>query len=215
MKRDTRWKVALLGLVLLQLLPGGCGTGKNSRFYTLNPVAATGPAPPVQSSRSSGPLASIGILPVEIPDYLDRPQIVTRNPTNGLELGEFDRWGGELQKDIARVLAETMSARLPGNGVFVLTGRRAVPADFWITVHVTRFDPIPGDVVRLKAVWTVLKKDGLQVVVRGESNLSEPILGRDYGATVAAMSLAVDHLGNEIADAVKPRLIALSASGSG
>ncbi len=82
-------------------------------------------------------------------------------------------------------------------------------------MHVTRFDPIPGDVVRLKAVWTVLKKDGLQVVVRGESNLSEPILGRDYGATVAAMSLAVDHLGNEIADAVKPRLIALSASGSG
>ncbi|MGD0231129.1 MAG: PqiC family protein, partial [Syntrophorhabdales bacterium] len=200
MRRYAPW-IMLFCIALLLLLPAGCGTSQASRFYTLNPVT-TGPAFPP----SSGPAASIAIQSVEIPDYLDRPEIVTRNGNNGLELAEFDRWAGELQKDIARVLAETMSARLPENNVFVLTGRRVAPADYTITVHVTRFDPVPGNAVRLKAMWTIMGKDGSHLVARGESSLSEPIQGQNYGAIVAAMSRAVDQLGKELVGAMKPML---------
>ena len=202
----------LLGLLAVPLFASGCGTSKASRFYTLDPVAAQNSTPSVESIPASSP--SIGIMPVEIPDYLDRPEIVTRNADNGLKLAEFDRWAGDLDKDIARVLAETMAARLPADSVFVLTGRRAIPADYSITVHVTRFDPFPGDVVVLKAVWTVLAKDGHQVMARGESNLDEPIRGRDYQATVTAMSRAVDKLGREISNALEPGLAQRAAGGA-
>jgi uncharacterized lipoprotein YmbA len=79
---------------------------------------------------------------------------------------------------------------------------------------VTRFDPTPGNVVVLKAEWTVLAKDGHQVVMRGESNLDEPIQGRDYEATVAAMSRAVDRLGREISSAMEPGLAQRAAGGA-
>lgn len=124
MRRDAR-SAPVLALLLSFLLLAGCAS-KSSKFYTLDPAArmpSSGPVPVAPP----GPASSISLVSVEIPDYLDRPQIVTRNEKGGLEIAEFDRWAGELQKDIARVLAETMSASLPESRVFVLTGRRIVP----------------------------------------------------------------------------------------
>jgi hypothetical protein len=193
------------------LLLGGC-TSKSARFYTLNPVLPSASSGKLQSALLSDPPSVIGIVSVEIPDYLDRPQIVTRNENNELKLAEFDRWGGELQKDIARVLAETMSAVLPGRNVFVLTGRRAMLADYRITVQVTRFDPMPDNVIWLNAIWAVHKKDDTSVAVRGESTLTEPIKGSGYEATVAAMSRTIDKLGAEIAGAMKPVLTEVALS---
>ena len=124
-----------------------------------------------------------------------------------MKLAEFDRWGGELQGDIARALAETMTAGLPGRNVFVLTGRRAMLADYRISVQVTRFDPMPDNLIWLNAIWTVHAKDRTSVTVRGESTLTEPIKGKGYEATVAAMSRTVDKLGAEIVGAIKPVLM--------
>jgi uncharacterized lipoprotein YmbA len=206
MRKHLQSDLTLLAVVLFLLLLGGC-TSKSARFYTLNPVISpSSPVSAVQERSSSDPRPSIGIVSVEIPDYLDRPQIMTRNASNEIELAEFDRWAGELQKDVARVLAETMSAALPEDSVFVLTGRRAVPADYRITVQIARLDPMPDNVVWLKALWTVLGKEGRSIAIRGESNLTEPIQAPGYEATVAAMSRAIDKLGEEIAGAMKPML---------
>jgi uncharacterized lipoprotein YmbA len=206
MRKHLHSDLTLLTVVLFVLLLGSCAS-KSARFYSLNPVMSpSSHVSAVQERSSSDPRPSIGIVLVEIPDYLDRPQIVTRNASNEIELAEFDRWAGELQKDVARVLAETMSAALPEDSVFVLTGRRAVPADYRITVQIARFDPMPDNVVWLKAMWTVLGKDPSHIAIRGESNLTEPIQGTGYGATVAAMSRAIDKLGTEIAGVMKPML---------
>ena len=206
--RRYLWKAVLLALVPALSL-GACGTGQSSRFYTLVPVTS------VRDTSLAGPPLYIGIMPVEIPDYLDRPQIVTRDANDELKIAEFDRWAGELQNDVARVLAETLTSGFPGHRVFILTGRRAIPADYRITVQVTRFDPTPGKNVWLKAEWAVLGKDGRQVVVRGESSLVEPLADGSYSATVTAMSRAVDRLGREIADAMRPRLAYGAAGTSG
>ncbi len=207
MKKDIRWRnLFFLALIASLLLPGGCGSSKPYRFYTLNPATQTSSSTTVQETLPAGPPSNIGIISVEIPDYLDRPQIVTRTMTNELKLAEFDRWAGDLQQDIARALAETMSSRLADNGVFILTGRRPVPAEYRIAVRIDRFEAMPGNQVLLKGLWTVLEKDGRRVLIRGESNISETAQGTDYGATVAAMSRTVDRLGTEIADAMRPTL---------
>ncbi len=204
------WRIMILCLAITLLLGVGCNS-KPARFYTLNPVVPASSPGPNQNTALLGPPANIGIVSVEIPDYLDRPQIVTRNPNNELKLAEFDRWAGDLQNDIARVLAETMSYRLADNGVFVLTGRRTLPSEYRITVHVDRFEAIPGQQVWLKAVWTVWEKDARRILIRGESNISETAQGSDYAATVTAMSRSVDRLGAEIADAMKPGLVRSAA----
>ncbi len=205
MRRHDCRCLIILGLAITLLLAGGCAS-KSARFYTLNPVIPTSSPGPTQNTALLGPPSSIGIISVEIPDYLDRPQIVTRSPNNELKLAEFDRWAGDLQNDIARVLAETMSYQLADNGVFVLTGRRTLPSEYRITVQIDRFEAVPGEQVWLKALWTVWEKDGRRVLMRGGSNISETAQGSDYGATVAAMSRSVDRLGAQIADAMKPNL---------
>lgn len=210
--RSHEWRYLIIpGLAMTLLLAAGCSS-KPARFYTLNPVVSTSSPGPSQNTELIGPPSNIGIVSVEIPDYLDRPQIVTRNPNNELKVAEFDRWAGDLQNDIGRVLAETMSSRLADNGVFVLTGRRSLPSEYRITVQIDRFEAMPGERVWLKALWTVWEKDARRILIRGESNISEAAQGSDYGATVTAMSRSVDRLGAEIADAMRPTLVSSAAA---
>jgi len=88
-------------LVLLALFLGACGTTHNSRYYTLTPV-------PVGQDRKPDEPGTVpvvlGIGPVTLPDYLDRPQIVLRTSQNELVFSEYSRWAGSLATDTVRVL---------------------------------------------------------------------------------------------------------------
>src|SRR5262245_33951851 len=79
------WVLALLGVCLLGL--SGCRSSPPPRFYVL---------PSLTSADTALPAAprdlTIGVGPVSLPPYLDRPQIVTRASRAKLELGEYDQW---------------------------------------------------------------------------------------------------------------------------
>lgn len=207
LKKCLGWKTVLPVIALVHLALAGCigGTSKPSRFYTLNPVRPAIVDGMDGSTQSGTPEASIGILPVEIPDYLDRPEIVTRTKSNELQLAEFDRWGGDLRSDIARVLAENLAGQYPERRVAIITGRRILPVEYRVVVNVTRLDAVPGGTVWLQAHWSIVDQVG-QVLARHDSNLNVPVRGNDYPSVVTAMSNAVDSLGNQIAGALKPML---------
>src|SRR5262245_63349391 len=101
-------RCALLALVLATAaLAAGClGGSAPTRFYVLAPVDGAAVA-------GERPLA-IGIGPVSVAGYLDRPQIVTRPAADKIDLGEFDQWGEPLRDGITRVLAEDLARQLPG-----------------------------------------------------------------------------------------------------
>jgi len=212
MKKCFCWKTVLPIVALVHMALAGCigGASKPSRFYTLNPVRTAVVDGMDGSGQSGTPEASIGILPVEIPDYLDRPEIVTRTKLNELQLAEYERWGGDLRSDIARVLAENLSAQYPERRVAVITGRRILPVEYRVAVNVTRLDAVPGSNVWLQAHWSIVDEGG-RVLARHDSNLNVPIRGRDYPSIVTAMSNAVDRLGNRIAGALKPLLASAAA----
>jgi len=178
----------------------GCGTTKPSKFYTLNSLKTQDTA---QKTTSSNRDISIGIGPVNIPDYLDRPQMVSRTSQNELYIDEFNRWADSLDSDIARVLAENLSTLLSEEHVSVLTSMPAAAVEYRIMVNVTRFDLMPDNTFLLKTQWSISKIDGKKVLMR-ESCLSEQIDGKDYGTRIAAMSRAIEMLSRDIAEAVKP-----------
>jgi hypothetical protein len=177
----------------------GCGTTKPSKFYTLNFLRTQDTA---QKTTSSERDILIGIGPVNIPDYLDRPQMVSRTSQNELYIDEFNRWADSLDSDIARVLAENLSTLLSEEHVSVLTSMPAAAVEYRIMLNVTRFDIMPDNTFLLKTQWSILGIDGKKVLMR-ESYLSEQIDGKDYGARVAAMSRAIEMLSRDIAEAVK------------
>ncbi|MDH5769179.1 MAG: PqiC family protein, partial [Nitrospirota bacterium] len=151
MKNVRFYCIALFCLFIVQLFVIGCaGTSAPSRFYTLHSL---GDQKVTQNVPSSAHFLSIGISPVEIPDYLDRPQIVIKSGRNELKFAEFDRWAGSLRENIASVLAENLSLLLSTDRVFLHPWGPALDIDYSVMVNVLHLDSIPGEKVKLKALW--------------------------------------------------------------
>lgn len=196
-------RVALFTLALFVVFLTGCASSPPSKFYQLNAVQGK-----ASVTRDSSPCRSlvIAIGPVRIPDYLDRPQIVTRSGNNELKLSEFDRWAGSLERDVSRVLEEDISGLLPADCLSVVRWTplpwNQVPASYSVEVLVDRFEGTIGDSVLLKAQWGVFAKDrGL--LLKKESTIREQMNGSSYDALVAAMSSALERLSRDITDGIR------------
>ncbi len=81
-------------LVIVAAMLGGCGSTPPSRFYHLDSMTSPGEGGQ-QTGGEEKTIISLG--PVRIPDYLDRPQIITSSGDNEFNLSEFDRWAGSLE----------------------------------------------------------------------------------------------------------------------
>ncbi len=190
----------MMTVVGTALLAGGCGTTEPSRFYTLSALPESGPTPVVQAETQQG---GIGIGPVSIPQYLDRPQIVTRLGANRFEIAEFDRWGGALQDEFKRALAENLVYLFPGRTVARFPWRRTADTAYQIPVEVIRFDGELGQSVELVAQWQILADDGNRQLFSKRSSFSQPLRGSSYEDLVAAQSRAVADFAREIANELK------------
>jgi hypothetical protein len=196
-------RTACLALGLLVL--AGCGSSPTPKFYTLHSVAAKAtdqaPAGPQTEQPAPAAPAVIGIGPVEIPDYLDRPQLVTRSEQNRMRLLEFDLWTGSLRADVSRVLMEDLYAVLPPDRFSVVWWKQGAAMDYRVAVHIHRFDAGPGEVL-LSAQWTLFTKEKKGAPLMATSRITEAS-GADPGETVAAMSRALARLSREIAQKVQ------------
>jgi uncharacterized lipoprotein YmbA len=188
---------SVLFTLALLALTGCAGTTQPSRFYMLNTIPEEG-APPAPGLE--GEAIALGVGPVTLPPYLDRPQIVTRSATNELELGEFDRWGEPLSASFSRVLAENLAFLLDTEQVAIHPWQRSTPIDYQVSVRVLRFDSsVSGDIV-LRTLWRLLRDDGRELVFTRKADFSESAgSSGDYAAMVAAQSRVIDQLSREIA----------------
>jgi len=191
----------LLACAMSLALAGCLGTSRPSRFYTLEPVQVRdGPG-------GTATEATLAVGPVELPDYVDRPQIVTRSGTNELVISEFERWGGSLDKQISGSLVATLRDRLASRQIAVVPWSSAVLSSgtpYRVAVSVSRFDGVPGHSVILQARWELCTRSGGKEESLGakEASVTEHIDGSDYEALVAAMERALVRLGQEMADGI-------------
>ncbi len=213
MRTFHRIRIDFRILILLTLFLAACGAKTSYRYYTLAPV------PSGTDGRSVGPGAPqvvLGIGPVTIPDYLDRPQIVTRTSRNELTLSEYRRWAGSFGSDASRVLEENLDTMLSADGVAVVSWRRGVPNDYRVAVQITRFDVTEGADVELKAQWVIYAKDGKQVLLLRESDIRKPVTGSGYDPAVEGMGQALADLSRDILQGVRlVRESGVGAQGAG
>jgi uncharacterized lipoprotein YmbA len=192
--------LALVAVTLgSSLMVAGCAS-QPSRFYLLSASPSTETAA-LDTSGQQGP--TIGVGPVTLPRYVDRPQIVTRTSPYEINVAEFDRWAEALDANFSRVLAENLSILLPSARVVMPPWPRATPIDYQISVDVTHFLSQVGADSVLIADWTLFKGEGQDALTSGKSRFSAAAGGQDYAAIVAAMSQTVASLSREIATAIK------------
>lgn len=191
--------------LLLVLVLGGClGRTPPPKFYLLTPLDA-----PQASVSSEAAGLAVGVGPVTIPDYLKRPQIVTRASCGTddfcgeLQLAELDRWAEPLEDNIVRVLSENLSVLLPSERTVRYPWRPAASLDFKVAVDVVRFNVDDRGRSVLTARWTVVGGEKDEVLLLRKSSFGETGVSDGYGGTVAALSRTLAQLSREIADAVK------------
>ena len=134
-------RLSLVYLFFAVFLTQGCSSGGvNTRFYVLDPLDSH-KVLAEEEVKKNGP--SIEIVSVSIPQYLERPQIVTRNNKNELYLAEFHQWGGNLRQNMIRVLAKNLSQLLCTSDVSISRRDPRSPADFRIQAEVLKFEKDP------------------------------------------------------------------------
>jgi len=186
----------IVWLVLALLLAAGCGrVTPQARFYLLSPIVESQTA---EQGNDSAAGALIGIGPVKIPEYLRRPQIVTRRGDNELAVAEFDRWAGSLKEDINRVMAENIAGTPGGAQVVVYPWRRTMPVDYQVELEILNFDGSLGGGVSLQSRWTIYKNVSKEVLAVKTSRLTETASGPGYGDFVAGQSRLLKRLSDEI-----------------
>ncbi len=190
-----RYLLRLAGVAIMacSLLLTGCATPP-SRFYVLSPLPA---------AAATGQGLAIGVGPVELPDYLDHPQIVSRTSQNELTLAEFDRWAGSLKDNFTQVLAENLATLVPSQRVAVYPWKRTTPIDYQVVVKVIRFDRTVGGESVLNTRWSIFSGAGKQELVTRESSYTDNPAGADYPATVAALNQTLAAFSRDVASVLK------------
>lgn len=190
----TMYRCTNIGAVsFVVALVVGCASTP-SRFYTLS---ATG-----GSAATSASEIAVAVGPVSIPAVVDRPQIVVTIGANQVRLEEFNRWALPLQNNIARVIAENLTAQLGTPRVTVFPELTSTDAEYRAIIDVQRFDSITGEAATLEALWVVRRmKDGK--AARGRTTVRQSVTEKDYAALAAAHSQAIAQLSQEIANAVR------------
>ena len=80
---------------------------------------------------------SIGVGPVHLPRYLDRPQIITRTKGTDLKLAEFHHWAEPLADTFMRVVSENLSTLVPTDRVYLHPWGVGVDLDYKVLPSTT------------------------------------------------------------------------------
>jgi uncharacterized lipoprotein YmbA len=193
----TRWSrscfAAICASAMLVLV--ACGSSPAVHYYTLTSL----PEGAVSPTSTAGRQGIIAIGPVELADYLDRPQIVRRSGPTTLSLLEVDRWAGSLQSDLARVLVDNFAKQLAAGGYLVLPWETTDAADSRIQVSVIRLEGTHQQGVLLDALWTLHGRERGEPLAAGKEIIVEPVTAEGGAALVEAMSRSLAELSRRIA----------------
>ena len=196
-------KVLNSGIVAIYLLSllfiYGCAS-KSPNYYVLNSLQSG--APSAEKAKAENDL-TIGVGPVKIPAYLDRPEMATRSAPDSLQFAEFDKWAEPLERNLTRVIAENLAILLSTNRVGVFPWLNSAQVQYQVTVDITQLERMPDGKVILAARWNILGDQGENMLVIESSRFSIPIESAGYGAMASAESRAVEALRREIATAIK------------
>ncbi len=165
-------------------------------FHTLHAVSP-------QESRAGGRDLAVEVLPVRLPEVLQRPQLVTSLGPHSLELASGHRWGNALENDMQRVLVENLSLLLGSDRVVASPNGSRVAAAYRVEVDVSRCEGRPGGTLRFQATWMITGTKEEAALVLRRTTLEEPVQGQDADALVRAHSLALAALSREITSALK------------
>lgn len=185
-------------LVLFVSVLSGCLSLSNSpepRFYTLKAMDKG----QVSEKLDIDPGVIVAVGPIDIPDYQDRPQIVTMNKEGMLKFAQLDRWGEPLDSAISRLITGNLTAMLPSANFYVYPCNFAIPVNYQVVVDVIQLDSRLDEDMLLVAQWSVINVKNRKMLLTKRSEFRHSVNPHNYSGLAAALSAFCDSLSKEIA----------------
>ncbi len=184
----------LITIIITCLLFTACmfGTSKNSKFYTQVPTST--------NTISADYNAFVGVNRIQMPKYIDRPQIVTQQKDSvQINISEYNRWV-ELPSVLAtRALTENLSVMLPAAQVKT-TPSHGKDFEWVVSVEIVKLDAVLGEKVEM-AAWYTIKNNSKQVLTQ-QKFTTNVVIGKTYDDLANGCSELLSELSKEIAKAL-------------
>lgn len=174
------------------LLLAGCGVGTRS-FYVLT---SDGPAP-------SGGGAGLGVGPVVLAEYLDRPNIVIAEAPNQLGVAENHRWAGDLAEAITRVTATNLGRRMNTGNVQTYPWRDDGQISHQVTLDIRQLHGGHDGFAVIEAGWRAYSLPDRKIKAARTFVDREPLESDGYQSLVAAQSRLLSRLADDIAKGLR------------
>lgn len=143
--------IAMLGIIALGT--AGCSFAPPVQFYQLQQIDAE------QTSAKSNAMVLLG--PLKIADYLQRENILQREPDGSLRVSQQARWAGSLQDDIGRFVLRQIAAELGSSRIALYPDRVGIDAQAQVVLSISRLDSGLEQPAVLEAQWRLLDDQGI------------------------------------------------------
>lgn len=179
--------------ILLLCLLAACARTPDTNWYILDSDTQQA------ANQTRGP--RVHLRKVEVPAYLDRDAIVTREAGGvRLHLARFEAWAEPLPSGLQRALGDDLAPLLTAHGVVLHLPDDGAPSTLHLTVQVQRFEGCLGGEATLDARWSLCAPDE-RTIARGSFHGTEPA-GPDYEHLIQAQSQLVRRLAHNMAPLV-------------
>ena len=172
-----------------------CSSSPPSRYFTLDDRL------PQAEKPSSSP--SVAVVRANVPDLIDRPQLVIHTAGNQVFFSEQYRWAEPLRQEIQRLMASDLGDLLHSSRVVALpVDALGFDVDFKLVLDVQRLDAVAGQSVDVDVLWRLEHRSGKKLF--GRSRLREPLTGAegDYAIFVTGQRRALRRVADDIAQTI-------------
>jgi uncharacterized lipoprotein YmbA len=143
----------------------------------------------------------IGLGPVTLPEYLRRPEVVSRVQGTRIELSGTERWAEPLDQALVRVLAIDLGRAMGAGSVVNYPWYEYDRPALQIEIVFSRCERDETGKVVLAARWSLRELEGAAVPIEKESRIVRETAGPDGASTARALSQGLAELCREIARA--------------
>ncbi|MFA5008521.1 MAG: PqiC family protein [Candidatus Omnitrophota bacterium] len=198
MKKNTFSCYWLMACIILFSFVSGCVSVPNSpnpRFYSLH-------AQDKEKIKKFDTKVNtiIGVGPVRIPEYLNRPQIIVKKKDKTIVFDEFNRWAESLDFSLERMLNENLVLMLPGTSFQIFPWDFAIAVKYQVVIDIVELENNFNDNLFLAVQWSIIDLEKKRAVVTRRSEFSKDIYPHNYYGMVEALSETVSSLSTQVAE---------------
>ena len=176
-----------LFLIFLIHLLFGCFSTPNSNFFILEKS---------DLQEISAKTFIIAVYNINIPDFIDKPQIVLQKPNSPeIKISEFNRWATDLSTMFKNTLINNLSQTLPNAKIIPLTYGSVYK--YTIKIDVEKMSGWLNDSAYLNINWQILNSNGKSIYSQNLQYTAPT--GKTYESYVKAQSKLLKNLSEDIA----------------